>query len=116
MTPSKELVCKLFKSYVKQWRSYSEHYLLYYLYQRQQVKSSFTLSDLLQVAVPELLQKAHQLEQEAPTIYVPENDSNQTLQSPHPEEISPQTNKQTKYDQYSPEILKQQTKRSNQNV
>ena len=31
-TPSKELVSILFKAYVKQWRTYSEHYLLYYLY------------------------------------------------------------------------------------
>lgn len=32
VTPSKELVSLLFKSYVRQWRTYSEHYLLYYLY------------------------------------------------------------------------------------
>jgi len=31
-TPSKELISALFKAYVKQWRNYSEHYLLYYLY------------------------------------------------------------------------------------
>lgn len=106
VTPSKELVSTLFKSYVKQWRSYSEHYLLYYLYQQPQVKSAFTLSDLLQVAVPDLLARANQLEQDAPTLYVPENESEQSIgQHYKPGDISPMPNKNPA-EQYSPELLK----------
>ena len=75
---------------MKQWRNYSEHYLLYYLYQQHQVTPAFTLSDLLQVAVPDLLARANYLEQEAPTIYVPENDSEPTVTSPYKNgEMSP---------------------------
>jgi hypothetical protein len=66
------------------------------------------LSDLLQVVVPDLLARANQLEQEAPTIFVPENDSEPTETSPYKAgEISPMP--KTITDQYSPEILRQKT-------
>ena len=63
------------------------------------------------MAVPDLLARANQLEQDAPTLYVPENDSdeNESLGSPFPKpqggEISPTP--KTITDMYSPEALKQ---------
>ena len=73
------------------------------------------MSDLLQVAVPDLLARANQLEQDAPTLYVPENDSdgNQSLGSPYPKpqagEISPTPKTMT--DMYSPEVFKKSPSR-----
>lgn len=56
--------------------------------------------------MPDLLARANQLEQDAPTLYVPENESEKSIGQPYkPGEISPMPNKNPA-EQYSPELLK----------
>ena len=51
----------------------TEHTILYYLYQLEQVRSHYRMIDIVQVVALDLLKQAHCLKQDEPTIGDPCN-------------------------------------------
>jgi hypothetical protein len=47
VTPTIDILSKLFRSYVQAFTNFTEHFLLYYLYQNPAVSQNFKLSDLM---------------------------------------------------------------------
>lgn len=49
--PPIELARRLFHAYKHAFYNYSEHFILYYLYRRDQIRDAYSIKDLVEVAV-----------------------------------------------------------------
>eukprot|EP00347_Sterkiella_histriomuscorum_P004385 403360662 len=52
--PSKRLLSSLFNQYKHSFYNYSEHFILYYIFKRNQVRGNYSMRDLVEISVPEL--------------------------------------------------------------
>lgn len=49
--PTKRVVRRLFEGFSHAFFNYTEHFILYYLYKREQIRQNFTMKDLMEVAL-----------------------------------------------------------------
>ena len=52
VTPTIPVMRRLFDSYKHAFFNYTEHFILYYLYRRDQVREAYSMQDLLQIILP----------------------------------------------------------------
>jgi hypothetical protein len=53
VTPSSAVVQRLYSSYKHAFYNYTEHFILYYLYKKDQIQEAFSMKDLITVVIPE---------------------------------------------------------------
>lgn len=104
--PPKNLVRTLFQTYTNVFNiNQTQHTLLYYLYQMEQIKTHYRIYDMVQVVALDLLRQAHCLKQEEPTIM---DHGNQTQLPEEPNQVdyeridSPQPHEAKKNSQGAP--------------
>jgi len=72
--PPKSLIHTLFRTYANVFKvNQTEHTLLYYLYQLEQVQTNYKMLDMVKVVAADLMHQAHFLKQEEPTLMEEQN-------------------------------------------
>jgi len=49
--PSIAVVRRLFEAYKHAFYNYTEHFIMYYLYRRDQIRTTFTMKELIEVVI-----------------------------------------------------------------